>query len=55
MGVPGLHLPKGFGPFNVQTLNGRIFVAYAKVDPKTGDEIAGQGLGFVDEFTPAAG
>lgn len=45
------HLPKGFGPFNVQTLNGRIFVAYAKVDPKTGDEIAGRGLGFVDEFT----
>ena len=45
------HLPKGFGPFNVQTLNGRIFVAYAKVNPKTGDEIAGRGLGFVDEFT----
>ncbi|MFI5691149.1 TIGR03118 family protein [Kribbella sp. NPDC051586] len=45
------HLPKGYGPFNVQTLNGRIFVAYAKVDPKTGDEIAGRGLGFVDEYT----
>jgi len=44
-------LPKGYGPFNVQTLNGRIFVAYAKVNAKTGDEIAGHGLGFVDEFT----
>ncbi len=36
MGVPGPHLPKGYAPFNVQTLNGKIFVAYAKVDPKTG-------------------
>ncbi|WP_432883924.1 TIGR03118 family protein [Kribbella sp. CA-245084] len=44
-------LPKGYGPFNVQTLNGRVFVAYAKVNAKTGDEIAGHGLGFVDEFT----
>ena len=45
------HLPKGYSPFNVQTLNGRIFVAYAKVDPKTGEEKAGRGLGFVDEYT----
>ena len=45
------HLPKGYAPFNVQTLNGRIFVAYAKVDPKTGEEQAGRGLGFVDEYT----
>jgi uncharacterized protein (TIGR03118 family) len=45
------NLPKGYGPFNVQQLNGRIFVAYAKVDPKSGDEIAGRGLGFVDEYT----
>ncbi|WP_112248635.1 TIGR03118 family protein [Kribbella monticola] len=44
-------LPKGYSPFNVQTLNGRIFVAYAKVDPKTGEEAAGRGLGFVDEYT----
>jgi len=44
-------LPSGFAPFNVQTLNGRIFVAYAKLDPATNDEVAGQGLGFVDEYT----
>ncbi|MGW6280985.1 TIGR03118 family protein [Kribbella sp. NPDC055071] len=44
-------LPKGYSPFNVQTLNGKIFVAYAKVDPKTGRNAAGRGLGFVDEFT----
>ena len=44
-------LPKGYSPFNVQTLNGRIFVAYAKVDPKTGRNAAGRGLGFVDQYT----
>jgi uncharacterized protein (TIGR03118 family) len=44
-------LPKGYNPFNVQTLNGRIFVAYAKVDPKTGRNASGRGLGFVDEYT----
>jgi uncharacterized protein (TIGR03118 family) len=44
-------IPKGYGPFNVQALGDHLFVAYAKVDAKTGDEIAGHGLGFVDEFT----
>ena len=50
------HLPKGFSPFNVQVLtdpNGRqhVFVAYALLDPTTGDEVAGRGLGLVAEFT----
>ncbi|QNE19597.1 TIGR03118 family protein [Kribbella qitaiheensis] len=44
-------LPSSYHPFNVQTLNGRIFVAYAKFDPQTGDEVAGRGQGFVDEYT----
>jgi uncharacterized protein (TIGR03118 family) len=44
-------LPHGYSPFNVQTLNGRIFVAYAKVDRATGEEAAGIGRGFVDEYT----
>ncbi|WP_329004256.1 TIGR03118 family protein [Kribbella sp. NBC_00709] len=44
-------LPKGYAPFNAQTLNGRIFVTYAKPDPKTGRSQAGRGLGFVDEYT----
>jgi len=43
-------LPAGYAPFNVQAMNGRIFVAYAKVDPGTGDEIKGQGLGFVNVY-----
>lgn len=51
------HLPKGFSPFNVQVLTDpmsgeqHVFVAYALLDPTTGDEVAGQGLGLVAEFT----
>jgi uncharacterized protein (TIGR03118 family) len=43
-------LPKGFAPFNVQEIAGRIVVAYAKQDAKAEDEEAGPGLGFVDVF-----
>ena len=51
------HLPKGFSPFNVQALldgNGQthVFVAYAKHEPGSPDEIAGRNLGLVVEFTP---
>jgi uncharacterized protein (TIGR03118 family) len=49
------HLPKGYSPFNVQTLNvngsDKIFVAYALVDPVTHRNASGKGLGFVDEYT----
>ena len=51
-------LPEGFAPFNVQALTDdsgstHVFVAYAKRNPATGDEIAGRGLGLVAEFTTA--
>ncbi len=44
-------LPAGFAPFNVQAINGNIFVAFAKQDAAKHDEIDGPGLGFVEEFT----
>ncbi len=49
------HLPAGFAPFNAQVLTDgagtqHVFVAYAKRNPATGDEIAGKGLGLVAEF-----
>ncbi|MDX6263075.1 MAG: hypothetical protein QOH84_4763 [Kribbellaceae bacterium] len=44
-------LPKGYSPYNVQTLNGRIFVAYVKVDPVTHRPASGKGLGIVDEYS----
>ena len=34
----------------MQELGGRIVVAYAQIDPKTGDEVAGPGKGFVDVY-----
>jgi uncharacterized protein (TIGR03118 family) len=44
------NLPAGYGPFNVQEIAGQIVVAYAQVDPATGDEVAGDGKGFVDVY-----
>src|SRR4051794_19097214 len=43
-------LPRGFGPFNVAVLDGKVYVAYAKQDADREDEIAGSGLGRVDVF-----
>jgi uncharacterized protein (TIGR03118 family) len=43
-------LPKGYMPFNTQTLDGHIFVTYDKVDAASGREAVGKGLGVVDEF-----
>jgi uncharacterized protein (TIGR03118 family) len=48
---PGL--PSGYAPFGIQTIGDRVFVAYAKQDEEAEDEIAGQGLGFVDVFDTA--
>ena len=45
-------LPRGYLPFNTQTLNGDIFVAYDKADPVTHRQAVGRGLGVVDEFSP---
>ena len=44
------NLPAGFAPFNVQEIAGRLVVAYAQQDADAQDEIAGQGLGYVDVF-----
>lgn len=44
------NLPAGYAPFNIQNIAGKLYVAYAKLDPTTNDEIAGRGKGFVDVF-----
>jgi uncharacterized protein (TIGR03118 family) len=46
------NLPAGWAPFNVQALNGNIFVTYAQQDTAKKTWVAGGGLGYVDEFTP---
>jgi uncharacterized protein (TIGR03118 family) len=43
-------LPRGYAPFGIQNVNGMILVAYAKQDAAGEDEVAGDGLGYVDAF-----
>jgi len=43
-------LPHGYAPFNVQELNGQIFVTYARQDATRHDDLAGPHRGFVDVF-----
>jgi uncharacterized protein (TIGR03118 family) len=43
-------LPEGFAPFNVQNINGNVYVAYAMQDEDKEDEVAGRKLGYVDVF-----
>ncbi|MEZ0170350.1 TIGR03118 family protein [Microvirga sp. TS319] len=44
------NLPEGYAPFNVQALNGHLFVTFALQDEDKKDDVAGPGHGYVDEF-----
>jgi uncharacterized protein (TIGR03118 family) len=46
-------VPRGFAPFNIQNVGGTLFVTYAKQDALRHDPVGGDGLGFVELFTPA--
>jgi uncharacterized protein (TIGR03118 family) len=46
------NLPKRFAPFGIQTIGPAILVSYAKQDEDAEDEVAGEGLGFVNAFRP---
>jgi uncharacterized protein (TIGR03118 family) len=43
-------IPAGFAPFNIQNIQGDLYVTYAKQDQDKMDEVAGRGLGIVDVF-----
>jgi len=46
-------IPAGFGPFNIQNIEGKLYVTYAKLKgPDNEDDEAGPGNGFVDIFNP---
>jgi uncharacterized protein (TIGR03118 family) len=45
------HLPHDYSPFNIQNVDGKLYVMYAKVGPG-GDEIHHEGFGVVDIFNP---
>jgi uncharacterized protein (TIGR03118 family) len=44
--------PAGYAPFNVQTLDGVVFVTFAKQDADAKDDVAGRGHGLIDVFNP---
>jgi len=44
-------LAAGYAPFNVQTLNGHLFVTFALQDAAKHDDVSGPGNGYVDEFS----
>jgi uncharacterized protein (TIGR03118 family) len=43
-------IPKGFAPFNIQNLGGKLYVAYAKQDVYQQLDVPGVGNGYVDVF-----
>jgi uncharacterized protein (TIGR03118 family) len=43
-------IPDGFAPFDVQLLDGDLYVSYAKQDAARHDDVAGPGNGFVDVY-----
>ncbi len=42
-------VPKSYSPFNIQNVNGKLYVMYAKV-ADDGEEEVGQGLGYVSVY-----
>jgi uncharacterized protein (TIGR03118 family) len=45
-------IPDGFAPFNVQEVNGNLYVTYAKQNATKHDDFDFPGFGYVDKFSP---
>jgi uncharacterized protein (TIGR03118 family) len=43
-------LPAGYAPFNIQNIDGKLFVTYAMQDSAKHDDVAGAGHGFIDVY-----
>jgi uncharacterized protein (TIGR03118 family) len=46
-------IPAGFAPFGIHNIGGNLFVTFARQDAAKHDDVAGEGNGFVDEFSPS--
>jgi len=44
------NLPKGYAPFDIHELGGKLYVTYAKQNAAKHDDVAGAGHGYVDVF-----
>ena len=47
--------PAGYAPFNVQNLNGTVYVTFARQDAARQDDVSGCGRGLIDIFDVNAG
>jgi uncharacterized protein (TIGR03118 family) len=47
--------PVGYAPFNVQNIDGMIFVTFAKQDADKHDDVPGRGHGLIDVLNPQTG
>ena len=45
-------IPAGFAPFNALSINGKVFITYAKQDAFKHDDVKGPGNGYIDVFWP---
>ena len=45
----------GYAPFNVQNLNGTLYVTYAEQNASKHDDVSGVGHGFVDTYNTSTG
>ena len=43
-------LPRGYAPFGIQNINGKLYVTFALQDEDKEDDVAGPGHGFLDVF-----
>jgi uncharacterized protein (TIGR03118 family) len=46
-------VPAGYAPFNIANMNGNLFVTYAMQNAAKHDDVAGDGHGFVDVYSPS--
>jgi len=46
------NIPDGYAPFNVENIDGLIYVAFAKQDDAHHDDVPGLGFGYVSVFFP---
>lgn len=46
-------IPEGFAPFNMQEINGDLYVTYARQNAAKHDDLDFPGFGFIDIFSPS--
>lgn len=49
------NIPAGFAPFGIATINGNLWVTYAKQDENQEDDVKAPGNGYVNIFNPNGG